>query len=184
MPIETQQLMRVISNADQEIWGQGDSNVKSGRHFIAKEQRQAKSFTFVLENHERSQRAAYEMAMGFIKHYVKTQTVIRINSDIDPSLTEEKSFTLNQKVVTQTPEGQLAWRVANDIGAYDYDVEVAEAPYLSTAQEERREKLGQIFNAAAEINPKRADSMLPIMVRITGGPEAEEILSAWKQING
>lgn len=183
MPIETQQLMRVISNADNEIRGQGDSNVKSGKHFIAKEQRQAKSFTYVLENHESSQRATYEMALDFIKHYVKTQQVIRITSDVDPTAREDQVIVLNQKIATRTPEGQLAWKVVNDISAYDYDIQVSDAPFSASAQDERRMKLGEIFNAAAEINPKRADAMLPIMVRVTGGPEADEILKAWETLD-
>jgi len=182
MPGETQQLMKVITNADDEVRGTKSPGVTSGRHFIAKEERQAKSFTMILETRDNAQKAVYELALDFIQHYVKTQEVIRITRDIMPGLEEDKEIVLNQRTYGKDESGMLEERVVNDIDAYKYDIEIADEPYSASAQEERYSKLGDIFNATIAVDIKRADAMLPIMVRAAGTPEGEKILEAWKKL--
>ena len=181
MPGETQQLIKIITNADDESRGQKSPGVTSGRHFIAKEERQAKSFTMVLETRDDSQKAVYELALNFIQHYVTTQQVIRITTDIVPSIEEDQQIELNKRTFT-VENGELAEKVINDVDAYEYDIEITDEPYSASAQEERYSKLGDVFNAALAVNPKKADAMLPIMVRVAGTPEGEKILEAWKAL--
>ena len=180
MPIETMSLMKAISNASDEVRGNNSPGVTSGKHFIAQEQRQAKSYTYIFENRDGSHKACYELALCFVRAYVKTQRIIRITTDIDPRLSEDKNITLNQQVAIPNEEGSLQWKVINDINSYEYDIEIGDAPYSASAQEEKTLKLTNVFNAAAEVNPKKADAMLPIMVKNLGGEEADQILKAWK----
>lgn len=183
MPSETQQLIKVITNADDEVRGNKAPGVTSGKHFIAKEERQAKSFTMLLDNRDDSHKAVYEMSLAFIQHYVTTQQVIRITRDMMPSLDEDQEIELNKRVFGRNPEtGQLEERVINDVSAYQYDIEIADEPFSASAQEERYNKLGDIFNAAVAVNPQKADAMLPIMVKVAGTPEGDKILEAWKNI--
>ena len=177
MPLELQQLMKVITNADDELRGQRAPNVSSGRHFIAKEQRQAKSFTLILENRDNAQKAVYELALDFIQHYVTTQTVIRITQDNEP-----KEITLNQSVFS-IENNKIVERVINDVDAYKYDIEISDEPYSATAQEERYDKLSDLFNATAAINPKKADALLDIMVEAGNFPESQKILTKWQQLS-
>lgn len=183
MPAETQQLIKVITNADDEVRGNKAPGVTSGRHFIAKEERQAKSFTSLLDNRDDTHKAVYELSMNFIQHYVTTQQVIRITRDIMPSIDSDQEIELNKRVFGRNPEtGQLEERVINDIDAYEYDIEVADEPFSASAQEERYNKLGDIFNAAVAVNAQKADAMLPIMVKVAGTPEGDKILEAWNNI--
>lgn len=181
MPGETQQLIKIITNADDEVRGNKSAGVTSGRHFIAKEERQAKSFTMILENRDDAQKAVYEMALGFIQHYVTTQQVIRITTDIVPSIEEDQEIELNKRVFN-VEGGELQERVINDVSAYQYDIEITDEPYSASAQEERYSKIGDVFNAALAVNIQKADAMLPIMVRVAGTPEGEKILEAWKEL--
>jgi len=121
------------------------------------------------------------MSLSFIQHYVTTQQVIRITTDIVPSIEEDQEVELNKRVFS-VENGELAERVINDVDAYEFDIEITDEPYSASAQEERYSKLGDVFNAALAVNPKKADAMLPIMVRVAGTPEGEKILEAWKAL--
>lgn len=180
MPMETQGLMKIITNADDEIRGSRSPGVTSGKHFIAKEQRQAKSFTRILKNRDDSHHAVAELAMDFIQHFVSTQTILRITTDMIPGLQEDKVVHLNQRAFTVDEDGKIAEKIINDVDAYKYDVIVSDEPYSGTALEDKYYKLGQLFNAAESVNPKKADAMLPIMVRVGGFSEANDILKAWQ----
>lgn len=181
MPIETQQLMKVITNAEDEVRGNNSPGVTSGKHFLAKEARQAKSFTTLLENRDATHRAVTELALNFIQHYVQAQQVIRITRNMSTGLEEDKDIVLNQSVYSME-NGQPKEAVINDLDAYEYDIEIADEPYSASAQNDRLDKLGSIYEAAKEINPKRADAMLPIIVKSMGTPEADEVLKVWKQM--
>lgn len=183
-PHETLQLIKVITNADDEVRGNSSPGVTSGRHFIAKEQRQAKSFSYILENRDYTLKAVYELAMDFIKTYVTTQTVIRITRDIDKSIsTEAETIQLNKPEFSIDEEGMIAERVINDIDAYDYDVEITEEPYSASAQEERYNKLSDVFNASLSVNPQKADAILPILVKAMGGNDSDKIIEVWEAMN-
>jgi hypothetical protein len=179
MPLEMQQLMKVITNADDEIRGQRSSDVKSGKHFIAKEERQAKSFTYILENRDNAQQALYSMALSFIQHYVTTQQVIRITSDIGQA--NGKSLEIN-KSEWSIDQGHIQERVINDIDATKFDIEITDEPYSTTAQQDRYDKLGDLFNATVSVNQKKADALLDILVEVGNFPEAQKILAAWNQM--
>jgi len=181
MPIETQQLIKVITNADDELRGVKSPGVTSGRHFIAKEERQAKSFTLVLENRDRSLKALSEMALGFIRHFVKTQTVIRITQEVDkdnPYRMQE--VTLNKRVF-ENNNGQIVERVINDISAYEYDIEITDEPFSASAQESKYKKMSDIFNAVLAVNREKADAILPLIIQMAGTPDADKIISIWEQ---
>lgn len=181
-PTETQQLMKIITNADDEIRGNKSPGVTSGRHFLAKEERQAKSFTGILENRDMAHKAIYVMALNFIQHYVTTQQVIRITKDINPANEEDQQLVINQSTYARGENGQTEEQVVNDITAYKYDIEITEEPYTASALEDRLEKMGWVFEQAKEINPKKADAMLPVLVKALGTPEADEILQIWRQM--
>lgn len=181
MPLETQQLMKIITNADDEIRGQRSPGVTSGKHFIAKEERQAKSFTTILENRDISHKAVYELSINFIQHFVKGQQQIRITRDMIPGLDKEQDIILNQTSYT-FKDGVPNETILNDVGAFEYDVEVTQEPYSASAQDERLEKLGGVFEATIKLNPKKADAMLPIIVKAMGTPESDEILSVWAKL--
>lgn len=179
MPLEMQQLMKVITNADDEIRGTRSSDVKSGKHFIAKEERQAKSFTYILENRDNAQRAVYEMALEFVQHYVTTQQVLRITSDTG----NQKGETLEiNKSVFSIENGQIQERVINDIDAVKYDIEITDEPFSATAKENREKKLGDLFNATIAVNAKKADALLDIIVEVGNMPEAQKVLQAWSKL--
>jgi hypothetical protein len=183
MPLEVQQLMKVITNADDEIRGNRSPGVTSGKHFIAKEERQAKSFAMILENRDDSQKAVSELSLQFIQHYVKTQEVIRITQDIPGmDMKTNDELIINQSVFDMK-NGELSERVVNDIDAIEYDIEITEEPYSISAQDERYNKLGDIFNAALAVDPKKANAMLPIIVKATGSPESTEILKQWEKLD-
>lgn len=180
-PGETLQLIKVITNADDEVRGNASPGVTSGRHFLAKEQRQAKSFSYLLENRDYTLKAVYELAMDFIKTYVTTQTVIRITNDIDKSMEDKEDIALNKPVFGINENGMIEEKVINDIDAYDYDIEITEEPYSASAQEERYNKLSDVFNAALSVNPQKADMILPVLVKAMGGIDADKIIQIWEQ---
>lgn len=183
MPFDTQQLIKVITNADDEIRGSKSPGVTSGRHFIAKEESQAKSFTILLDNRDRAHKAVYELSLEFIQHYVTAPQVIRITSDVVPGLDADKEVELNKRIFYREPNGELAERVVNDISAYQYDIEISDEPYSASAQIERYNKLGDIFNAVLSVNPQKADAMLPVMLQAAGTPEADKIIQLWEQMS-
>jgi len=182
-PIETQQLMKVISNADDEIRGQQGSDVKSGKHFIAKEQRQSKSFSYILDNRDHSQRAVYELAVSFIQHFVTTQKVYRITQDEIPEINGVEEVTVNQsRFGIDQNTGRIIETIVNDLDSVKFDIELSDEPYSLSAQEDRYRKLGDVFNAALEVDPRKADAMLPILVEESNTPSADKILKAWKAL--
>jgi len=180
MPGETQQIMQSISNTlGNEIAGQRESEVKSGRHFIAKENQQTKSLTKLFKNRANSLRAVTEMALGFIQHYVTAQQVIRITTDL-PGI--ETEITVNQSVFS-LEQGQIVERVVNDLDAVEYDIEVVAEPYSVSSQDDRYNKLGDIFNAAKEVDPRKANAILPIIVKAMNHPQSEEIIKKWAELD-
>jgi hypothetical protein len=179
MPLEMQQLMKVITNADDEIRGNRSAGVNSGKHFLAKEERQAKSFTFVLENRDMAQRALYEQSLAFIQHYATTQQVIRVVSDIGNAKGQPVTINKSEFAIEQD---RIVERVINDIDAYKYDIEITDEPYSATAQQDRYEKLGDLFNATVAVNADKANALLDILVEVGNFPEAQKILSAWSEI--
>lgn len=179
-PIETQQLMKVISNADDEVRGQGNPEVKSGRHFIAKEKQQSKSFSYIFDNRDASQMAVMELSLNFIQHFVKQQKVYRITQDVK----EPFDIAVNQQRFAIDPNtGKIIEQVVNDLDAVKYDIELSDEPYSSSAQEERYGKLGDLFNAALAVNIKKADAMLPVLIEAGNFPEADKILAAWDKVD-
>jgi len=152
--------------------------VKSGRHFALKEQRQTKSFTYVLENRDLSQLALSIQSIKFIQHFAKLQDIIRITQDGQPGMKQD--IVVNQTQYSIDPEtGALIEKVLNDLDAVEYDCEMIEDAYSVSAQEERYAKLGDLFNATAEISVEKANALLDIMVQEGGFPAAEKILDAW-----
>jgi hypothetical protein len=177
-PLETQQLMKVISNADDEIRGQTNAEVKSGRHFIAKEKQQSKSFSFIFDNRDATQIAVYELALSFVQHFVTQQKVIRITEDVK----EPFDLQLNQAQFSYDQDsGKIVKSIINDLDAVKFDIELSDEPYSSSAQEERYARLGDAFNAAVAVNPKKADAMLPILIEEGMPSVADKILAAWEQ---
>lgn len=181
LPGEIQSLMQAISNTlGNEISGNKQPGVQSGRHFIAKEDQQTKSLTKLFKNRSMSLRAVSEMALMFIQHYVKTQTIIRITTDI-PGVDVDQDIVVNQSQYS-VENGEIVERVANDLDAVEYDIEIVSEPYSSSAIEERYNKLGDIFNAALAVDLQKANAMLPIIVKAINTPQEEEILTAWQQL--
>lgn len=180
MPFEMQQIMQTISNTlNQEIGGAQNSDVKSGVHFLAKEQRQTKSFTYLLENREITDIALYTQALNFIQHFVTTQQVVRI---LDIQQGQPQEVTVNQSEFSIDQDGQIVEKVLNDLDSVKYDIEMSEDSYSSTAQEDRLSKLGDLFNAAISVNPQKADALLDIIVEEGSYPGADKILQAWQSI--
>ena len=135
----------------------------------------------MLENRDQAHKAIYQQALTMIQHYVTAQEVIRITTDMSPSIEEDQEITVNQSIFT-IQDGEPKETVINDLDAYEYDVQIADEPYSASAQEDRLEKLGAIFEATKEINPERANAMLPIIVKAMGTPESDEVLKAWKDM--
>lgn len=181
-PVEMQQIMKVISNAEDEIRGNASQNVKSGKHFIAKEKRQAKSYTYILENRDRAQRAVHQLALDLIQHFATTQQVIRIVGE--HGFQEGEAVTINQSSWSINETGQIVEKVLNDIDSEKFDIEITDEPYSASAQEEKYQKLGDLFNATAAVNPQKADALLDIFVEVGNFPKAEEILKAWQALKG
>lgn len=185
-PLETQSLMKVISNADDEIRGQASDDIKSGKHFIAKEEQQTKSFSYMFSNVNRSSRAVAEMSVNMIQHYVTTQRIFRITEDIDPNINstdnETQELVVNQSNFGFDPEtGRIIEKIKNDLTIGEYDILISDTPYSSNAKEMEYRKLVDLFNAAAQINPKKADALLNIMVEAGSYPNATKILKMWEQ---
>ena len=180
LPYETQQLIKVITNADDEVRGVKSPGVTSGRHFLAKEQRQAKSFTIILENRDESLKALYHIALNFIQKYVSTQQVIRITNEIDNLIQKPETIHINQRQFVKDENGNYVVKIVNDITAIDYDVEISEEQYSASAQEERYYKLSEIFNAVIKLNPKKAELMLPVIIKNIGLREADKIIELWE----
>jgi hypothetical protein len=178
MPMELQGLMKTISNADDEVRGNASPGVTSGKHFLAKEQRQAKSYTYILENRDRSQRAVFQTALDFIQHFATTQQIIRV---VENDSFGKETITINQSQIGVDETGRIVETIINDIDAEKYDIEITQEPYSSSAQEERYAKLGELFNATAQLNPQKADALLDIMVKAGNFPNGEEIITAWEQ---
>lgn len=184
MPAELQALMKIITNADDEIRGQGNADVKSGKHFIAKEKRQVKSFSFVLENSDLSHKVVLEQALNFVQHFVQTQQVFRITQDAAGGKQEKMDISVNQSTFSIDPEkGRIIEQVANDLDAAKYDIEMSQAPFSATAQEEKEEKLGNLFNAALAVDQRKANVLLSIIAEIGDYPESERIIAAWDDLD-
>jgi len=177
-PIETQQLMKVISNADDEIRGQKSSDVKSGRHFIAKEQQQTRSFSYIFNNVDNSAKAVCELAVNFIQHYVTTQRIYRITSGKEPY-----EIIVNQSQYEyDANEGKIIEKVKNDLTIGEYDIEISNTPYSSNAKEIEYAKLIDLFEATININPKKAELLLEEIVEMGGFPNAQKIIGKWKKL--
>ena len=176
--VETQQLMQVISNAKEEIRGESGSEVSSGKHFIAKEAAQSKSFSYVLDNRDETQKAVLEMSLNFVQHFVKAERIIRITQDVK----EPHELVLNQKQFYYDEQKQMiAQRISNDLDAVRYDIELSDEPYSASAQEIKYAKLSDAYNATLAVNPKKADLMLPIMLEAGNIPDYQKILRVWEE---
>lgn len=177
---ETQQLMKVISNADDEIRGQANPEIKSGKHFLAKERQQSKSFAYIFDNRDMTQVAVYEMALNFIQHFVNQQKVFRItNDDKEPKeiVVNKAEFSINEET------GEIQKKIINDLDAVKFDIELSSEPYSLSAQSERDERLGNLFNAALAVNPKKADVILDMIVKNGNYPDSDSILERWEEID-
>lgn len=177
---DTQQLIKVITNAEDELRGVKSPGVTSGRHFLAKEQRQAKSFTIILENRDNALKALHEVALNFIQKYVSTQRTIRITKEIYGAIESPETLVLNQRAFDAEGE-RIKARIINDITALDYDVEITEEQYTVSAQEERYMKLSEIFNAVIRLNPRKAELLLPTIIKNIGIKDSDEIIKIWQQ---
>lgn len=181
-PIETEGLMKTITNINDEIRGADNTQVKSGKHFIAKERQQSKSLSYMLENGDTADKAELDMDVRFIQHFVQEKRIIRITKDMGAK--EEYELTLNQPTFAYDEgTGMIVKKITHDLDAVKFDIELSDEPYSSSAQEERQQKLGDMFNAAAEIDPRKADAMLPIMAEELSIPRYDEIIQKWEALD-
>lgn len=177
-PVETQEIMKVISNADDEIRGRRSSDVTSGRHFIAKEQQQTRSFSYIFNNVNNSARAVCELAVKFIQHYITTQRIIRIT---EPGVNEIKEIAVNKSEYA-IEEGKIIERIKNDMTIGEYDIEISDAPYSANAKEIEYSKLIDLFNAVISVNPQKADMLLEDIVELGAFPNGQKILEKWRKL--
>ena len=181
---EAPALIDKISNAGGPIMGTQAPSEKSAKHFIAKENSQQKSFSYLLQNIDNSAKATGEVALAVIQNRCTTERIFRITRDIDPNLKESTDVTVNQKQFYLDDKGKIASKMINDITIGEYDIEIDTTPYSSTDREIKYQKLGDIFNATLEVDPKKADALLPLIVKASDVPYADEILQAWGQTEG
>ena len=175
---ETENLMKVISNADDEM-EYANSDVKSGRHFLAKEQQQTRSFSYLFNNISQSAVAVAELSVAFIQHYVATQRIFRITQGApDPY-----DIVVNQKQYGFDPGTlQIIEKIHNDITIGEYEIDISDTPYSSSAKDIEYNRLIELFDAVSGIDPQKANAMLEIMVETGGFPDGQKILKAWAKI--
>lgn len=170
-PIETQSLMKVISNADDEIRGQANPQIKSGRHFIAKEQQQTRSFSYIFNNVSNATKAVCELAVNFIQHFVTTQRIFRI--------TDSNEIVVNQSEY-MLEEGKIIEKIKNDLTIGEYDIEISDIPYSANAKEIEYAKLVELYEAVININPRKAEVLLDDIIEMGGFPNGQKILNKWR----
>lgn len=178
---ETQELpmlMENITNTGSAMEGRGSTQDKSAKHFIAKEQQQTKSFSYLFNNVDDAAISVAETTWKIIQFNVTIPRIFRITQeDKDPY-----NLAVNQKQMQIDPEtGRLITKIKNDITVGEYDFEMSKTPYSGNAKEMEFMKLAELFDAAVEVNPKKADALLPIMVEEGNYPYAQKILKAWAQ---
>lgn len=179
-PLETQQLMKVISNADDEIRGQRAPGIKSGKHFIAKEEKQTKSFSYLFDNVNNSAIAIAELSIDFIQHYVRAPQIFRITEDVP----EPIDIAVNQVHYSFDPNaGRYIHKIVNDLSIGKYDITISDAPISANAKEMEYNKLVDLFNATISVNPKKADALLNVLVEAGSFPDAYKILKIWKELD-
>src|SRR5690606_18506888 len=132
-----------------------------GKHFIAKEERQVKSFSYLFDNVNNSAVAVAELAIDFIQHYVRAPQIFRITEDIP----EPQDIAVNQVQFDFDPQaGRYIQKITNDLSIGKYDITISDAPISSNAKEMEYNKLVDLFNATAAVNPKKADALLNVLV--------------------
>src|SRR3990167_1816239 len=177
---EVPQIIEHISNAGASIRGRQEPAEKSGKHFIAKKQQEERSFAYIFNNVDNSTKAVGTVALSIIQSSVTFPRVFRITQDVK----EEFDLGVNQVQYMMSPEGRIIQKVVNDITIQKYDITMDTTPYSSNAREMEFQKMSDLYNAASEVNPKKADAMLPIMVKAGDFPYADEILDAWAKMEG
>jgi len=176
-------LMEHLSQAGAALKGRSDPQEKSAKHFIARENQQEKSFGHLLDNSDNSQIAVAEYSWALIQYNVTTQRIFRITEDISGE--PDFDMAVNQKVFAYDPEkGAIVMKIKNDITAGEFDFVFDKTPYTSNAKEIEFQKMAELFDAVVQINPKKADAMLPILVEAGSFPYAKKILEAWQQAEG
>ncbi len=182
---ETKELpgvIELISNAGASIRGRQEPNEKSGKHFIAKKTQEEKSFSYLFNNVDGAARAVAESSWGIIQYNVTIPRLFRITHDQN---IEPQNLMVNERQLMKDPEtGMLIEKIKNDISIGKYDFVMDKTPYSGNAKEIEFAKLSELFEAVAEINPERANAMLPILVEAGGFPFAQKILEAWQQTEG
>jgi hypothetical protein len=178
---ETQELpmlMETITNTGSAMEGRGSSQDKSAKHFIAKEQQQTKSFSYLFNNVDDAAIEVAKSSWKIIQFNVTIPRMFRITQD-DKAPTDIK---VNQRQLALDMEtGRIITKIKNDITVGDYDFEMSKTPYSGNAKEMEFMKLAELFDAAVAVNPKKADALLPIMVEEGNYPYAQKILRAWEQ---
>ena len=92
---------------------------------------------------------------------------------------------VNERQYQTDPEtGMLIEKIKNDISIGKFDFVMDKTPYSGNAREIEFAKLTDLFDAVKEVNPERADSMLPVLVEAGDFPFAQKILESWQQAEG
>ncbi|MGA7720666.1 MAG: hypothetical protein WCA84_05745 [Ignavibacteriaceae bacterium] len=182
---ETPMLIETLSNTGGSIRGQAAAGQeRSGKHFQLKRNQEEKSFSYLFSNIENSTKVVGEVALAIIQNRCTTERIFRITRDVDPSVKEPYDITANQKQFALDESGKIVSRIVNDLTIGEYDIEIDTTPYSSTAREIEFQKMSELFEAAAKIDAKKADALLPLIVKMGDFPLADEILSAWGEVEG
>lgn len=186
---ETQEapvLMEHISNSGAELSGK-TNNEASGKLFLAKANRQAKSFGYLLFNNNNSVVALCEDAWAIIQNNVQTQRLFRLLIDDPDSETgqKESSVVVNQKIFGVDPEtNKIIIKIKNDITVGEYDFSIDQTNFASNAGDIEFASLADLFEAVLKVDVKKADDMLPYLVKAGRFPYGEQILQKWAQTAG
>lgn len=181
---EAPMLIEQISNAKDSIKGDQETSKESGKHFIAKKNQQERSFSYLFNNVDHSSKAVGKVSLAMIQAMVTTSRVFRIKAE-EANYDKDFSLAVNQAQYSMDPfQGRLIKQIANDITIGEYDIQIDTTPYSTSAREIEFEKMTELFEATAEINPKKADAMLPLLVKAGDFPYSDEILEAWEALEG
>ena len=184
---ETPMLIETLSNTGGTIRGQstpGQGQEKSAKHFQIKRNQEEKSFSYLFSNIENSTKVVGEVALAVIQNRCSTERIFRITGDVNPGIKEPYDITVNQKQFCLDTDGKIVSKIVNDITIGEYDIEIDTTPYSSTGREIEYQKMSELFNAAMEVDPKKADALLPLIVKAGDFPYADEIFHAWGETEG
>jgi len=158
--------------------GRSDYAGEPARANLQKRQQTEKSYSYLFGRADIAVKAIGGLLVNYVQTFMSEQRVFRITHD-----SEDMTIGFNKRV-PMVENGQVIFRVINDLTVGKYDIEIDPTPYGSTARELEYLKLMELVKLIIEIDVEKAREALPVIIKASDSSYRTELLQLFKSKEG